>query len=1044
MQKQKTKRRRKNNMKTIVKYFGIALTIGAAFSSIAQNQIKLTSAMLGGYPARQIGPAEMSGRITALDAVATNPRILYVGTAGGGIWKSTNAGTTFKPIFDKYVQSIGCMVIDQKNPETIWVGTGESNMRNSVSVGTGMYKSTDGGSNWKPCGLDSTEHISKIAIDPNDPNIVYVAVPGPLWSNSKHRGLYKTTDGGKTWNKIYYVDDKTGCADVIIDPKNPNTIYMSMWQFRRTPWSFSSGGKGSGLFKSVDGGKTWKKIQSGFDGEELGRICLAISPSETKDLYAIAESKNTALYASTDGGETWNKKSATMNVTWRPFYFSSIMVDPVDPKRVYRPGFTLSISTDGGESWKDASFDGGWVHSDHHAIWINPQNNNHILIGTDGGVYQSLDKGNSWVMLKNLPVSQFYHVALDNQTPYNVYGGLQDNGSWYAPSSSPGGIENKDWVNCGGGDGFWVQPDGVDENVLYSESQGGAITRYNKKTGESKDVKPYPKAGEPKLRCNWNTPIVRSNINPKTIFYGAQYLYKTTNQGITWERISPDLTTNDPKKQEQDKSGGLSVDNSGAENHCTIFTICDSPLDENMIWVGTDDGNIQLTLDGGKTWSNLAKNIKGVPPFTWVSNIEASPYDKNIAFATFDGHAFGDMKTYVMKTSDMGKTWTSIGSNELKGFAHRIKQDPIKKDLLFLGTEFGLYMSIDGGKTWVSNRANIPPTPVRDIAIHKKTHDLVLATHGRGVIILDDIEPFRELSDELMNKDLALLTGRKVYLGSDKFGGAFPGSGYSGDNPSDEFTVLYYLKNRVTKGNVSLEIYDAANNKIASIPGTKRKGINEAAWNMRVKAPRVAKGVKIDGAGFFGPAAAEGKYKLKLIVNDQNVEKEFDLVYDPEATVPVAERKMSHETVMKVFQLHEDLAYLSDKLRMIGDTAYARADKLGNNEAYNKALEDWNTKSGDLLKTFAASIEGTAITGEEKIREKISELYFGLSGTYSRPTDSQLERIEGLKKEIADANIKANALFDKELKNMNAMLVKNGAAEIKIPSRDAWDKISKK
>ena len=579
--------------------------------------------MLGAYTGRQIGSAEMSGRITAIDAVDNNSRIFYVGTAGGGVWKTTNAGSVFKPVFDKYCQSVGALVVDQKNPEVVWVGTGESNMRNSVSIGTGLYKTVDGGRNWRKVGLDSTEHISKIAIDPSNPDVVYVAAPGPLWSNSKHRGLYKTTDGGNSWSKILFVDAKTGCADVIVDPKNSNIIYASTWEFRRTPWSFSSGGKGSGLFKSVDAGKTWKKIQNGFDGQELGRICLAISPVETNKLYAIAESKNTALYATKDGGESWVKKSTGMNVTWRPFYFSLIMVDPVDPNRIYRPALNLSISTDGGESFKEASFEGGWVHSDHHALWINPNNNNHLILGTDGGVYFSLDKGNSWTMYKNLPVSQFYHVSYDLQTPYNVYGGLQDNGSWFAPSQSPGGIQNKDWTNCGGGDGFWVQPDLSDPDIIYSEWQGGNIQRYNKKTNQSKGIKPYPLPGEPKLRFNWNAPIVTSPTNPKIIYFGAQYLYRSGNKGDSWEKTSPDLTTNNHLKQQQEKSGGLSVDNSGAENHCTIFAICESPLDANMIWVGTDDGNLQLTKDGGKSWSNLSRNVKGLPLNTWVSSIDA-------------------------------------------------------------------------------------------------------------------------------------------------------------------------------------------------------------------------------------------------------------------------------------------------------------------------------------------------------------------------------------------------------------------------------------
>ncbi len=1019
----------------------LAIVLISGFSGIAQT--KLTSAMLGGYPARQIGPAEMSGRITCIDAVAKNTRVVYVGTGGGGVWKSTNAGTTFEPVFDKYCQSIGWLAIDQKSPETVWVGTGESNMRNSVSVGCGLYKTTDGGSNWRNLGFDTCERISKVIIDPKNSDIVYVAVPGALWSDSKHRGLYKTTDGGKTWKKILYTDTKTGCADIAVDPGNSDVLYASMWQFRRSPHSFSSGGPGSALYKSTDGGKSWKKIQKGIEAGELGRMCIAISPTQTNKVFLVAESKNTALYASNDGGENWEKTSATQNVTWRPFYFSLIVVDPLDPKRIYRPGLEFAFSDDGGESWKSASFEGGWVHSDHHALWIDPNNNHHLLLGTDGGVYQSLDKGVSWTMFKNLPVSQFYHVAYDMQTPYNVYGGLQDNGSWFAPTASVGGIENKDWTNCGGGDGFWVQPDRSDSNICYSESQGGDVIRYNKRTNESKDIKPYPLAGEPKLRFNWNTPIATSPTNVNTLYVGAQYLYRSKNKGQTWEKISPDLTTNDKKKQEQEKSGGLSVDNSGAENHCTIYTICESPKDENMIWVGTDDGNVQVTVDGGKNWSKVSGNMPGMPAGTWCSSIDASVYDKNTAFVTFEGHAVGDMKTYIYKTTDLGKTWKSIVTTDIKGYAHKIKQDPKNENLLFAGTEFGLFVSFDGGKNWVQYKAKVPPVAVRDIAIHPVAHDLILATHGRGVIIVDDITPLRNFGQQMLENEMAFLPSKETYIGSDQYGGAFPDGGYSGDNPDEDLTVVYYLKNRITKGSVKLEVYDANDKLITSLPASKRKGINRASWNLRMKPPRVAKGVKADFAGFIGPYAGEGNYKLKLVVNEKSIEKVIELKYDPKAKISLEDKKLQREATLKIFGMHEELAFLSETIRAAGDTAYARADKM-NNKEYNELLKVWNKKSDELLQTLAASVAGTNITGEEKIREKLTELYYKVAGSFTRPTDSQMDRVKGLQKEIDDAKAKAETLFKAELGKLNTVIAKNKQAEIKLLTKEQWDKATKK
>ncbi len=1014
------------------------------FATAALAQVKLSSSTFGALEARQIGPALMSGRITAIDAINGNPRVMYVGTAGGGIWKSTTAGVVFKSIFDKYNQSIGCLVIDQKNPETIWAGTGECNMRNSVSKGSGLYKSTDAGSNWKLVGLDSCERISKIAINPQNSDILYVSVPGALWSDSKHRGLYKTIDGGKTWKKIYYVDEKTGCADVIVDPKNPETVYASMWCFRRTPWSFSSGGKGSGLFKSLDGGATWNKIQNGFDGQELGRICLAISPSEPQNLYAIAESQNTYLYATTDGGASWQKKSATMNVTWRPFYFSVMMVDPADSKRMYRPGFGLSISTDGGESFKEASFEGGWVHSDHHALWINPANSNQLILGTDGGLYQSLDRGNSWTMFANLPVSMAYHVAYDLEEPYNVYAGLQDNGSWYAPSKSINGIQNRDWLGCGGGDGFWVQPDLTDKNIVYAESQGGEITRYNKQTHEYKDIKPYPLAGEPKLRCNWNTPIVASPTNPKTFYFGAQYLYCTHNKGDTWERISPDLTTNDPKKQLQEKSGGLSVDNSGAENHCTVFTVSESPLDEKIIWAGTDDGNLQLTLDGGKTWNNTVKNIAGLPSCTWVSSIDASRYDKNVVFVSFDGHNAGDMKTYIYKSTDLGKTWTSIATPDLKGYAHRIKQDIQVPELLFAGTESGLFISADGGKQWVNYNANIPDVAIRDIAIQPKTNDLLLATHGRGLIILDDLTPIRALSASLLESDLSFVPTREQFLSSVSYGGSFPNGGYSGANPTEGLNIVYYMKDRLSSGDVKLEIFDQSGKLLKSMPGTKRKGINKVTWDFRQKPPRVVAGVKADGGGFIGPYIGEGAYTVKLYCADKTLEKVFTLRNDPLSPYTNEERKIQMETTWKIFKMQEDMAFLDFKMKALKDSSAVVAKRMASNADLGKAAKALGEKVDALHATLAASIEGTAITGEEKIREKVSALYFAVAFSYGRPTDSQLDRVKALQKEIDGAGLNGDSILANELQKVNASLTKAKLQTLQVINHDQWDLLTRK
>jgi photosystem II stability/assembly factor-like uncharacterized protein len=1028
-----------NNIKKISSLIFLFLVLSPVFS-----QVKITSALFGALTARQIGPAPMSGRITAIDAVNNDPRIMYIGAAGGGVWKTINGGAVFKSVFDKYAQSIGAITIDQKNPDIVWVGTGESNMRNSVCIGDGLYKTDDGGDNWKKVGLDKTQHIAKIIVDPANSNIVYVAAPGPLWGDSEDRGLYKTTDGGTTWEKILYIDEKTGCADIVMDPKNPKVIYAAMWQFRRKPWAFSSGGEGSGLYKSIDGGQSWDRIDQSFSEDGiLGRICLAISPSDPKKIYAIAESRNTGLYESNDGGETWKRNSATGNVTARPFYFSVIAVDPTDEKRIYRPAFNLSISDDGGQSFREASFEGGWVHADHHAIWINPKNPQNIYLGTDGGLYVSYDRGNNFIFFNNLPVSQFYHVSYDLKKPfYNVSGGLQDNGSWIGPSNSPGGINNSDWKSVGFGDGFHVVPDWSDENYVYWQWQGGNLARFDNRTNESKDIKPQPVGNDGKLRFNWNTPLHQSVINPGVIYTGSQFLYRSRNKGDTWEKISPDLTTNDPEKQKQEESGGLSVDNSSAENHCTIFSICESPLDANIIWAGTDDGNLQVSENGGVSWTNTVKNIQGVPKNAWVSSVDASRFDKNTAFVTFDNHAMGDMKTYIFRTNDLGKTWTQISTADINGYAHKIKQDLINQDLLFAGTAFGLYISIDGGTSWVQYNANVPNAEIRDIAIHPQTNDLILASHGRGVMIIDDLTPIRNINQDLLNSDAALIPTRQNYVSGGFLGGTFPDQAgtFVGPNSTEDAVIMYYLKDRVVTGDVKVEIYDNTGKLLKSIPGTKRKGINKVTWDMRHQPPKVAKGVRPDNSGFFAPFVPEGSYVIKLVKGDKIIEGTLDLKIHPDMPHSKEDITQQYETSMKLYKMTEDLAFLVENIsRVQSETEkMIKADKVS--ESTGKNLIE---KLEELRSTLVATKEGR-ITGEEQLRERLGWLYMTVTWFNGKPTDSQLERIPGLAAELEAGQKKAADIFNNYLNKVNSELKSKGATEILIMTREEFEKTDKK
>lgn len=999
-----------------MKYLLVFFTLICALS--LQAQVSVSSAMFGSMSARALGPATMSGRITAIEGVVSdNGKTLYVGTAGGGIWKSTNAGASYKSIFDKYCQSIGALAVDQAKPATIYAGTGESNMRNSVSIGDGLYKSTDGGSNWKKIGLDSTEHIAKILIHPKNSEIIYVAAPGPLWGDSKHRGLYKSVNGGQSWEKILYKDEQTGCADILIDPENPETLFASMWQFRRLPFSFNSGGNSSGLFKSCDGGKTWREISNGLPPKPFGRIAMALAPSDPKNMVAIVESKKTGLYISSDHGETWKSQSASFNVVSRPFYFSTIVIDPKDPKRIYRPALYFSYSSDGGYSFSEASQDGGYLHPDFHALWINPNNTNIMYTGTDGGVYVSLDRGVTWQFNHALPVSQFYHVACDNKDPYHVYGGLQDNGSWMGPSAAPGGVGNGNWINLYGGDGFWTVPD-ADGKTVYAEYQGGMMYRINLENMKSEFIQPQKTAKEEKLRWNWNTPIVTGTKNPKNLYVGAQYLYKSTNQGRDWKRISPDLTTNNKLKQNQEESGGLSDDNTSAENHCTIYYIAESPFDENLIWVGTDDGNLQYTTDGGNNWTNVSLNVPkcGIPTQSWVSSIQLSQFDKNTLYVTFDNHMYGDHAAYLAKSTDMGQTWTRMHSREFTGFAHKIVEDIENRDLLFLGTEMGLFATLDGGKSWFRMKNDIPEyVSVYDMQIHPKNHDLVVATHGRGIFILDKIGSISRLTPEILDQEVYLFPTEDIVLTSSRFGNAGPDviGGWKAPNPSYVPPVTYYLKQRLSTGKISLEIYDESGNLVQSLPGTSRKGLNMISWNLRGKPPRVASGgTKIDLAGFSAPMVLPGLYKIRLIVNDKEYPGSLNCVHDlNNKDLDLADRKLVYEKAMDLQSLYNTISVLIDSISFY--QTKLKADTLAFSK--NKNAKAFDVDLQKLKAELMATKKTSVFADEERLRERVSALYGTFCSMEVKPNIIQLEAIEALKQEYILHKEMFNKLLKKHL-----------------------------
>jgi photosystem II stability/assembly factor-like uncharacterized protein len=963
--------------------------------------------MLKWFVWRGIGPASMGGRIDDIAAVESNPYIYYVGFATGGVWKTTNNGTTFQPIFDTYsTASIGDIAIAPSNPDILWVGTGEPNNRQSSSFGDGIYKSTDGGKTFTKMGLENSQTIARIVIDPKDPNIVYVAVLGHLFGPNKERGMYKTTDGGKTWNNVKFIDEDTGFTDLVMDQSDPKTLYAASYQRRRTSWGFNGGGPGSGIWKTTDAGKSWTKLQgNGLPEGVLGRIGIDVSRSNPNIIYAQMEvgastgtggeeqaasptptpspsatptpsptpdPKKSGVWRSDDKGKTWRVVSTCFtanNCTEnnRPMYYSQIRVDPGNPENVFVGGLNFSKSTDGGK--KFTSLQQGIAHSDHHAIWIDPKNGNHILIGNDGGLDVSYDQGSTWEFINTIPAAQFYAIAADMRKPYYVYGGLQDNGSWGGPSQTrnQAGITNSDWYRTGGGDGFYSQADPNDYNIVYSESQNGSMNRVDLRTGRSASIRPRvpprrggggvgggaggggrrsggqpgatpsptpegqdpqaalaaiaaaqgfggfganlatnvvptPSPGE-QYRFYWNTPLVMSPHNSRILYVGGDRFFKSLDRGDTWT-ASADLT----KRVDRNMLSIMGVSgkdpmaskNDGYTSFGYIVTIAESPMVPGVLWLGTDDGNVQVSRDGGATWTNVAKNVPalaGKPGEMYhINRVEPSRYDAATCYLAVDGHRFDDLKPYLFVTRDYGVTWNSIVSNlPTTGTVNVIRQDPKNKDLLYVGTEFGLYISIDGGREWRPFMSGLPTVRVDDILVHPRDNDLIIGTHGRGIYILDDITPLQQLGrSKVLDTDAFLFDVRagtqwlndvrlSRYTGGAKL--------FRGSNSPAGTAISYYLK-AAPSGDVKIAISDYTGKVIRNLAGTKEVGINRVQWNLRGDTPpRPANlppgfGGGGGGGGFgglfnLGPIIEPGTYNLKLSANGKDYITKVVVEADP-------------------------------------------------------------------------------------------------------------------------------------------------------------------
>ncbi len=968
-------------------------------SSFLTNAQQFDIDKLKNIKTRSIGPAGMSGRVTAIDVVIDNPEIIYIGTASGGLWKSESGGVDWKPIFDKQrAMSVGAVAIQQSNSDVIWAGTGEGNPRNSLTGGYGLYKSLDAGKTWKLVGLEKTRNIHRIIIDKNNPNTVYVGAIGSPWGAHPERGVFKTTDGGKTWTKSLFVNKKTGCADLVVDPQNPNKLIAAMWQHQRKPWTFTSGGEGSGMYITHNGGENWKKLtnEEGLPEGNLGRIGLAIAPSNPKFVYALIEAKKNALYKSEDGGSTWKKindKSSgrgSKGIGNRPFYYSDIHVDPKNENRIYSVFTYVNVSEDGGKSFKQlmpAYGTSKGVHPDHHAWWIHPNDPNFIIDGNDGGLYITRDRGKNWRFAENIPVAQFYHINVDNEFPYNVYGGMQDNGSWIGPAYvlKDQGIRNSYWQELMFGDGFDVVPDPKNTRYGYGMSQQGYVSRYDRKTGTTKLIRPTHPNPNVKLRFNWNSAISINHHDNETIYFGSQFVHKSSDKGYTWEIISPDLTTNNPKKQKQHDSGGITIDATGAENHCSILVIEPSALDEQILWVGTDDGNVQLTTNGGTTWTTLTPNIKGMPKEAWIPQIRASKYNKAEAYVVVNNYRQFDFKPYVFRTRDFGKTWDNILSDkdETFGYALSIIQDIEEPKLLFLGTEYGLHISIDEGKTWTKWTNNYPNVSTMDLAIQPREHDLVIGTFGRAAYVMDDIRPLRALAKEgkkLLEKPLHLFIPPSAFITQSQQPAAGTRFGanaiFNGENRKRGAAITYSINTPVTAAkkeentskkkkslkdkkkpvkpkkplvkfdSIFFQVFNPNNQLIRTIKtkAPKENGLHKLYWYLNEKGVQrlSRKKAKKNAAEPGGVKILPGIYTLKIHFGNYTANEKINVEYDPRVEIPFEVLKAKYDLKK---QLQQKIAIVGNAMQQLISSKEIVEDYQKRIKAHQKH------KSKDLLKS---------------------------------------------------------------------------------------------
>jgi len=958
-----------------------ALCLAASFSANAQQ---IDPKTYDGMKWRLVGPFR-GGRVITVAGVPSQPNTYYFGAVGGGVWKTSDGGVSWDPMFDKEpISSIGAIAVADSDPNVVYAGSGEACIRGNISYGDGVYKSTDAGKTWTNVGLKDTRHIGAIIIHPTNPDIVYVAALGHAYGPNTERGIFRTRDGGKTWEKVLYLDDRTGGIEVVFDPHNPHVLLAAMWEGWRTPWTLNSGGAKDGLYRSSDDGTTWKRVEGhGMPEGTLGRISVAVSGADSNVVYALIEAKKGGLYRSEDGGATWSFITDDHRFTQRAWYFTHLWADPKNVEGVYIANTGLYESTDGGKSFERINA----PHGDHHALWIDPNNPNRMINGNDGGATISVDGGKDWTTQDNQPTAQFYHVAADNDFQFRLYGSQQDNSSIGIRSRSDhGAILPGDWDAVGGGESGYIEPDPRDSNIIYADDEGPVFTRFDRRTGQAQSIEEWPEdpngysAATQKYRYTWTMPIVISSHNPDVIYHTSQYVFRSTDAGRTWTTISKDLTRNDKSKQ-QDSGGPLTKDQYTVEYYDVIFSLAESPKQAGELWAGTDDGLVQLTRDDGKTWTNVTP--KEMPEWGMVSLIEASPFDAGTAYVAVDAHKLDNFKPYVFKTTDFGKTWTKItvGLPD-DSYVHAVREDPKRKGLLYAGTETGIWVSFNDGANWQSLQLNLPPTPIHDLVIHDD--DLAVATHGRSFWILDDLSPLRQVSSSIAAEDAHLFTPETAVRTRE---GHFNPRRYPvGENPPSGAILYYYLKD-APKDPAKLELLDADDKVIRSYTSEAKKevtapdegerdlpvesipakaGLNRFVWDLRYELPKKVPGVIYDAGEPTGPLALPGRYQVRLTVAGKTQTAAFEVKIDPRVHT-------SPEDLRKQFDL---MLKLRDRQDQMNKTVIA--------------IRDLRTQLLALEKRLGSGAEAKAVVAASaELRKKIGAIEEQLVQVNSKASEDQ-------------------------------------------------------